>query len=319
MIRRIVYLLLLLTLFQGPISYAGLPDIYTQYDKFLDRLSTRTYEVYFPYGSNLIEKEIKNKIINLDITSPGLEIDVNNVYDYYFTNEIISNNPNFPKDKNLDCTLIGKYKSLDVQKENVLKGVKIEKEFLTKNTIKNYKPQSKEILPPKANGCIGLTIMINPAIAKTSEIIELVFNENYSNSKDYEESIRPGTNTIAFIIGDNEQKCDITKGEVYVVGKCRVTCENNQTFNAKTGDCEYRIRECNEKEDKVNGNCLLKCEDSKIRDASTKCIDPTSPQTMDQLIIYSKKYYKEYSIITGVILLIAVISIFAIKKKRNNK
>jgi hypothetical protein len=324
-ISKVILLLLIILI---PIvitttAFAGYPDSYTLYDKFIDKTSTKSYDVYFPYGNQYLTKELNDIAVELKLNKESLYIDPNNVFDYYFTDDLVNGNLNFPKNKVMDCSLIPKYKDVNTQKDKVLTGNKIPQEIVTKNGIKSYKPQNnneKNLLKAGTTGCIGVTVYVLPTASKAGEVVELVFNPNINYSKSYEEAQRPGIITVAFIITDNEKRCDVNKGELFINDKCRQRCENNQTVNANNGECEFRKRPCNNTfEDDVNGVCLQKCPVGYNREQSGLCKDPKAPKPIEQFLIYSKNNLIPYIIFSSVVTLASILALFAINRKNRKK
>lgn len=270
--KSLVLAFLIITLNLGFASKAAFPDSYTLYDQFIDITNNRTYEVFFPYGNQYLGKDINDLSISIKSIGSGLEVLKDQSYDYYFTQQDVESNLNFPNNKYLDCSLIPRYKDTVAQKDKPLKGNKIQSEFISSIGISKYGPQTQPSVPTtklKSNstGCIGLTLKINSP--KAGDIVEITMDSNINMSQDYEETQRPGIKTIAFIFKDNTNRCDITKGEIYIKGKCTVKCENNQVNNIETGACEVRKRICNPSEENVNGNCYQKCNPEQTRDKSS--------------------------------------------------
>jgi hypothetical protein len=270
--KTTIFTVLSLLLCFGVTSHGAFPDSYTLYDQFIDINNNRTYEVFFPYGNQYLGKDINDISISIKSNGLGLDIIKDQAYDYYFTQQDVDSNLNFPSNKYLDCSLIPRYKDAVAQKDKQLKGAKIQSEFITPTGIVKYGPQSIPSAPitklkSNATGCIGLTLKINSP--KAGEIVELTMDSNINMSKDYEETQRPGIKTIAFIFKDDTNRCDAVKGEIFVKGKCSVKCENNQVNNIDTGSCEVRKRICNPLEEDVSGNCYQKCNPEQTRDKTS--------------------------------------------------
>jgi hypothetical protein len=256
----------------GFTSKAAFPDSYTLYDQFIDITNNRTYEVFFPYGNQYLGKDINDLSINIKSSGLGLEVIKDQAYDYYFTQQDVESNLNFPSNKYLDCSLIPRYKDTIAQKDKPLKGNKIQSEFVTSTGIVKYGPQTQPSaastkFKSNSSGCIGLTLKINSP--KAGDIVEFTMDSNLNMSSDYEETQRPGIKIIAFIFKDDTNRCDPTKGEIFIKGKCSQKCENNQVNNLETGACEVRKRVCNPSEENVNGNCYQKCNPEQVRDKSS--------------------------------------------------
>jgi hypothetical protein len=322
MFKKVLIFLCLLTTTLGFASNAVYPDLYSPYDKYLDVTSPRTYDIYFPYGNQIITKDLENISAALSISKESIELDIASVYDYYLTDELVAGNPNFPKTKILDCSLIPKYRDEGLQKDKALKGIKVPEQFLTKKGITKYGPQSQadvSTLKAGATGCLGMTVKVNSVIAKGGDIVEVIFNQNVNMSRAFDEVQRPGLSTIAFIITDNKARCDNTKGEVYINDKCRPKCEVNKSYNAVSGDCELRKKICNDQEDTINGNCFQKCLENFTRDNTGVCKDPNDKSSIDNNPLIAKANLTPYFIFTGIIIVITAFVLFAINRKNRHK
>jgi hypothetical protein len=322
MFKKVLIFLCLFTTTLSIASNAAYPDLYSPYDKYLDVTSPRTYDIYFPYGNQVITKDLSGLSTSVNISKESLELDVTSVFDYFLTDELVAANPNFPKTKILDCSLVPKYRDEVLQKDKALKGIKVPEQFLTKKGIIKFGPQSQDetsTLKAGSTGCIGMTIKVNSVKAKGGDIVEIVFNQNVNMSRSFDEVQRPGLSTIAFIITDNKSKCDNTKGEVYINDKCRPKCEINQSYNAISGDCEFRKKICNDQEDTINGNCFQKCLENFVRDNTGICKDPNDKSSIDNNPLLSKTNLAPYFVFTGIVIAITTIILFAINRKNRHK
>jgi hypothetical protein len=309
------------------LSLASLPDVYTLYNKDIDISDPKPFEVYLPYGNPYLEKEIDNYSLQVSIKGEGLSITSEEVYDYYLSDDDINKNLTFPRNKVLDCTNIPKYKSVELQKDAVLKPKVIKKEFFTENSIPAYLPysapntQKEGKLPQKANGCIGLILKVNNK-AKQGDMVEINLIPNTKQSASFEEGQRPGLVTQAIVFGDSKQapKCDIAKQERFIKGNCVVECKSNEINNFDNGKCEVKTKTCQSFEDNVNGNCRLKCKTNETRDAIGSC---TKPQTSFASFVdfYTRNNGLLYTILVlSVIIITSSVAWFLqfVSKKQNN-
>jgi hypothetical protein len=322
MFKKVLVFLCLLTTTLNIASHAAYPDLYSPYDKYLDVASPRTYDVYFPYGNQIITKDLENISASIAISKESLELDINSVNDYFLTDELVTSNPNFPKTKVLDCSLIPKYRDEGLQKDKVLKGIKVPPQFLSKKGISKFGPQSQtdtSSLKAGATGCIGMTLKVNSVIANGGDIVEVTFNQNVNMSRSFDEVQRPGLSTLSFIISDNKSKCDNSKGEVYINDKCRPKCEINQSYNALSGDCELRKKICNDQEDTINGNCFQKCIETFVRDNTGICKDPNDKSSIDNNPLLAKANLAPYFLFTGLVIVLTSIALFVINRKNRHK
>jgi hypothetical protein len=322
MFKKVLIFLCLLTTTLGSITFAAYPDNYTPYDKYLDVTSPRTYDVYFPYGNQIITKALENVSVSLGISKESLELDVASVNDYFLTDELVAANPNFPKTRILDCSLVPKYRDEGLQKDKALKGIKVPEQFLTKKGITKYGPQSQaevSTLKAGATGCIGMTLKVNSVIAKGGDIVEVTFNQNVNFSRSFDEVQRPGTSTISFIITDNKSKCDNSKGEVFINDKCRPKCEINQTYNATSGDCEFRKKICANEEETINGNCFQKCQETFVRDNTGLCKDPNDKSSIDNNPALAKPNLLPYLLFTAFVIGFTILTLLVINRKNRHK
>ncbi len=322
MFKQLLIILCLSTTLLSTLAYAAYPDNYTAYDKYLDVTSPRTYELYFPYGNQIITKDLENISVSLAISKESLELDVASVNDYYLTDELVTANPNFPKTKILDCSLVPKYKDDSLQNNKALKGIKVPAQFLTKKGINKFGPQSineASTLKAGTTGCIGMTVKVNSVIAKGGDIVEVVFNQNVNFSKSFDEVQRPGLSTIGFIITDNKSKCDNSKGEVFINDKCRPKCEVNQTYSAVSGECEFRKKICANQEETINGNCFQKCQETFVRDNTGICKDSNDKSSIDNNPILAKANLLPYLIFTAFIIVLTIAILLVINRKNRHK
>lgn len=322
MFNKVLILIGLVTIIFGFTANAAYPDSYIPYDKYLDITSPRTYDIYFPYGNQIITKDLDNISVSANVSSDALELDIASVKDYYLTDELVAANSNFPKTKILDCSLIPKYKDDGLQKNLALKGIKVQENLLTKSGITKYGPQSQvEVSGLKAGvtGCIGMTFKVNSVIAKGGDIVEVTFNQNVNYSRSFDEVQRPGLSTVSFIITDNKSKCDNAKGEVFIKDKCRPKCEINQTYSATTGDCELRKKICTTEEETINGNCFQKCQETYVRDNTGLCKNPLDKTSIDNNPELAKPNLLPYLLFTAFIIGLTIIILFVINRKNNHK
>lgn len=327
MIKKILLIFLLIVC-----SYtvlAGFPNNYTLHNNYIDSTTAnKIYEVYFPYGNQYLTKDVDNISMSLELLGNGLELLPDQLYDYYITDELINSNLNFPKSKILDCNLLPKYKSEELQKDKYLRGRQLQPQEKSKTKISKFTAQSNpnavsSTLKAGVTGCIGISIKATSS-AKAGNISELVFNQNTNQSTGYEENTTPGTSTLAFIVNDNQNRCDLSKGELFVNNQCVPKCEPNQTISLTSGKCEIRRRVCNDREDTINGNCYQKCSNDKTRDKNGICRDPNysinSLIDVDNLENVIKGSFREYLIFIFVILgLIGTLYFYTKRNNKNNK
>jgi hypothetical protein len=308
-------------------SLASQPDSYTLAPKTINLKDKRTFEVYIPYGNPNLNKEVKDVSLSLSIKGEGLEIAGEEIYDFYFDENDLNSNLNFPKNKIIDCALIPKYKDTEIQKNNPLKPKVIPKNFFTKSGITEYGPNSSPkalafaTLAPKANGCIGLNLKVSDK-AKAGQIVQINVNSNTKNTPDYQENERPGLTTIDFIISDDQQRCKnsdiLEQNETYIRDNCLKPCPSNQVNNYETGACEVKIKVCSSVEDNVNGSCFLKCPKETQRDQLGTCKKETTGLNLGIVEQLAKNSWILY--LVGVLGILAIGSViyFVIKKFNKN-
>ena len=331
MIKKILLIFFLLITIMNFTVLAGFPNNYTLYNNYIDKTTSKVYEIYFPYGNQYLTKDIENISMSLELVNGSLEQDLeilpDQIYDYYLTDELINSNLNLPKSKILDCNLLPKYKSQELQKDRFLKGKQLQPQEKSKTKIAKFAPQANpnsqtSTLKAGITGCIGVSIKTSQK-AKAGDIQELVFDQNINRSKDYEENTTPGTSTLAFIIGDNQIRCDPSEGELFVKDRCIPRCEPNQTISLTSGKCEIRRRVCDDREDTINGNCYQKCNNDKTRDKNGVCRDPNyslnsfvDGGNLDNII---KGSFREYLIFVVTVLVLIGMLYFYTKKNTKLK
>jgi hypothetical protein len=322
MLKKLVVLIFTLIIILTHTSYAAMPDTYTQYEQYLNTTTpNKIYEVFFPYGNQFSTKKIDNVSITLGLSKDSIEIVKGSLKDYYLTDELISKNPNFPKSKFLDCTLVPKYSDENLQRGNHIKPKPIPERFYSNNKLNSYGPQSdneSSTFNEAVTGCIGMSIKLTP-MAKAGDLIEIKYNANTKFSSSYEEINRPGISTIAFVVTDGSIKCDQSKAEIYINNKCTPRCEENTILDYETSTCKTIKRVCFDQEEDINGLCLQKCEPNFFRETNGVCKNPREIANSDQLEIYGKKTITPYLTFVGVLVLLSLIGIYLLNKKTKKR
>jgi hypothetical protein len=322
MLKKLVVLIFTLIIILSHTSYAAMPDTYTQYEQYLNTTTpNKVYEVFFPYGNQFSTKKIDNVSITLGLNKDSIEIVKGSMKDYFLTDELVQKNPNFPKSKFLDCTLVPKFSDENLQRGLHIKPKLISDRFYSNNKLNPYGPQSEldaSTLNEGTTGCIGLSLKLTP-LAKAGDIIEVKYNANTKFSSSYEEINRPGISTLAFVVTDGTLKCDVAKGEIYINTKCVPRCEDNTVLDFDTSSCKTIKRPCFDQEEDINGLCLQKCETNFFREANGVCKNPREIANTDQLEIYGKKTIIPYLIFVSIVSLVTLISIYLLNQKTKKR
>jgi len=206
------------------------PNIVTEFNSLIDIKKTKSIDVYLYYGNPTEEKSINPVESQLNIIGEGLVINKNEVYDMYYT--AVSENDKTPLP---NCN-----KSFTGQKYKINPSLITDQSFTygLRSATDPENPSRTKIgnLPPKATGCIKVNLTVIDK-ANPGNLIEIIFNQNSSNSPSYQNSLKPGLQVVRLSIS-HSSLC--SQGEEEVSGNCLPVCNNSiRDINGNCTDKKY--------------------------------------------------------------------------------
>jgi hypothetical protein len=158
---------------------------------------TTPINVFFPYGSATSDTDIRNALARLSIDNPAMTFVTSSTEDWYNGNPTRPDSEQPPAQPACNSSYSGPKYPMNAS--------------LVSGNLVNYGLQSSRTagtaggsataatLREKHTGCIRVQVLVSPT-ATVGDTITVSFNEDASNSPDYQAQFKPPVKTVRFVI-----------------------------------------------------------------------------------------------------------------------